>query len=84
MHQREYTSENFVFVGGASRTSYPPFSSYCGYVLANNNEDYWYSNSFHNDTITNAEIYDKNPKPCESNKGSCFCILEKLLEENLE
>ena len=78
----QYTQgDNFILLSGMIKESYPPHSSYCGYVMSKNMEDYWYSSSYSKDTLTSSQLYDENPHPCRPNLDSCHCSLEKILSE---
>ena len=80
-----YDSNDFILIDGITLTSYPPISGYCGYVIDTNNEDYWFSSTFHKDTITDYVIFEQNPEPCKPSTHSCFCSLQyNLAEKNLE
>lgn len=79
-----YVHDDLVFIQGMSLTSYPPTTDYCGYVLAEDGNDYWYWSSFHKDTLKRNEITDENPMPCRPNIRSCICSLEtRIAEKNL-
>lgn len=77
----QYDPNDFILLTGGIQESYPPRSSYCGYVISDNMEDYWYSSSHHKNTITNSQIHDENPYPCQPNRNSCHCMIEKKLSE---
>ena len=78
----KYTSDNFFFLEGLSLLSLPPFTDYCGYVMDDNKIEYWFSSSFHNDTITNYTISKSNPSPCKPGFDSCSCSLQTKIAEN--
>ena len=80
-----YESENMLLITGYSDLSLPPSTGYCGYVLDNASEDYWFSSSYAFPTFHNDDLYDENPHPCKPNLGSCGCTLQtKLAEKNLQ
>lgn len=77
----QYTPDNFILLSGMIAESYPPRSSYCGYVMSENMEEYWYSSSHFKDMLTSSQLNDENPHPCMPNLDSCHCNLEKMLYE---
>lgn len=77
----QYHPDDFTFISGMSLLSYPPITDYCGYVIADDGEDYWYESSFQKDTLSQNKITEENPMPCEPNMGSCICSLETKLAE---
>ncbi|NIU01059.1 MAG: hypothetical protein GWN01_09080, partial [Nitrosopumilaceae archaeon] len=76
-----YDPDNLILLTGGIQESYPPRSNYCGYVISNSMEDYWYSSSHYKNTITSSQIHDENPYPCKPNRNSCHCMIEKKLAE---
>jgi hypothetical protein len=81
----KYADNNFLLLTGESLLSYPPFTSYCGYVMEDNEEEHWFSSSFHRDTLTSYKISRYNPEPCKPGFASCFCNLQtKIAENNLK
>jgi len=78
----EYTPDSFLLIPGFSLTSLPPTTDYCGYVQDNIKEDYWFSSSYHYDTLSNSKLFEQNPMPCGSAAMSCFCFLQTRMAEN--
>lgn len=76
-----YDSDDLVFIEGLSQLSYPPTTDYCGYVVSNDNQDYWFWSSYHNDTLLSAKFYNENPDPCKPSYVSCPCSLQRQLAE---
>lgn len=78
----QYNPDDLTLIQGISATSYPPITDYCGYVIANDGNDYWYESTFHKDTLSRNKITEENPMPCRPNMDSCMCSLEtKLIEK---
>jgi len=81
----EYTPDNFLLIEGMMLPMGIPIIDYCGYALSDDNEDYWFSSSYHDDALTSYKIDDENPNPCRAGEYSCGCSLQTQLEEkNLE
>lgn len=81
----KYTPDNFLLITGMMLPMGIPVIDYCGYVLANNNNDYWFSSSYHDYDLTSFAIHGKNPNPCMVGTDSCGCNLQiKLEEKNLK
>lgn len=79
----EYTENNYMVKQGMSLTSLPPQTGYCGYVLDDKEEDYWFSSGYTFPTFTSRGISDESPNPCKPNSHSCECNIElKLAEKN--
>ena len=77
----EYAPDNFLLIEGSMLPMGIPIVEYCGYVLSNDNEDYWFSSSYYDDALTSYDIHDKNPSPCKAGEYSCGCSLQIQLEE---
>lgn len=77
----EYTPDNFLLITGMMLPMGIPIIDYCGYALSDDNEDYWFSSSYHDDALTSYEIHDENPSPCIVGDYSCGCSLQTQLEE---
>ena len=81
----QYDKENLLLLTGMSLTSLPPSTGFCGYVLDNNDEDYWFSSNYAFPNFNNKELTDENPMTCEPNTYSCGCELQtRLAEKNLK
>jgi hypothetical protein len=78
----EHDPENIVLMIGPRITMYTEYSSACGYVIADDGEDYWLKSFLDYDTLTEAKIMDENPDPCKPNYGSCFCDAQIHKAEN--
>ncbi|QLH06652.1 hypothetical protein [Nitrosopumilus ureiphilus] len=79
----EYDREELLLVSGFAQLSLPPTSGYCGYVLDKTPEDYWFSSSYHFDTLLSSNLYDENPNPCISAMSfTCECSIQTQLKEN--
>lgn len=76
-----YDDKNFMLLSGMSLTSLPPSTGYCGYVLDDDSEDYWFSSSYHFPEFHNKELADENPQPCKPNTYSCGCSIQTTLTE---
>lgn len=77
----EYAENNYVVIAGGSLLSLPPKTGYCGYVLDNEKEDYWFSSSYAFPTFTSRGLTDENPNPCKPNSHSCECGIQLSLAE---
>ena len=79
----QYAPDDFILITGMSLLSLPPTTDYCGYVQDDNQNEHWFSSSYHYDKLGNSKLFDKNPNPCQPNTMSCFCSLQtKLAETN--
>ncbi|QMU55025.1 MAG: hypothetical protein GKS07_09130 [Nitrosopumilus sp.] len=73
-----YNTDDLVLIQGMSLESYPPITDYCGYVIAeDDDDDYWYQSVFKNSKLGNNQITEENPMPCIPNMNSCICSLEQ-------
>ena len=80
----EYSEGKYVFQTGVTLTSYPPHSSYCGFVESNKGDVYWYEGGFHRDTLTSSGLLEDNPHSCLPNSYSCTCsIVQQHAIENV-
>ena len=77
----EYTENNYMVIAGESLVSLPPKTGYCGYVLDDKGEDYWFSSSYAFPTFTSRGLTDESPNPCKPNSHSCECSIELSLAE---
>lgn len=77
----KYDTTNLMLITGTSQTSLPPSTDFCGYVLDDNGEDYWFSSSYAFPNFKNQELYDENPNPCKPSLFSCGCTIQTLLAE---
>ncbi len=77
----QYTLNDVILITGISLTSYPPITNYCGYVIADDGNDYWYESTFQKDVLSQNKITEENPRPCKPNMESCICSLEIKLAE---
>ncbi|WP_042686006.1 hypothetical protein [Candidatus Nitrosotenuis chungbukensis] len=73
---------DIVLMIGPRVSMYTEYSSSCGYVIADNGEDYWLKSSLDHDTLTEAKIMDTNPDPCRPNTSSCFCQAQTHMAES--
>ncbi|MGI0040720.1 MAG: hypothetical protein ACRD94_02010 [Nitrosopumilaceae archaeon] len=76
-----YTPDNFLLIQGVMLPMGVPMIEYCGYVLDNSKEDYWFSSNYQGYNLTSYEIHDENPNPCMVGELSCGCLLQTQLEE---
>ena len=77
----QYTQDDYVIQTGMSLLSLPPSTGYCGYVLDDVGEDYWFSSNYAFPTFTSYGLSDDNPHPCKPNSHSCECSIELSLAE---
>ena len=76
-----YAQDDYVIRTGMSLTSLPPSTGYCGYVLDDVGEDYWFSSNYAFPTFTSKGLSDDSPHPCKPNSHSCECSIELSLAE---
>ena len=55
-------------------------TNYCGFVIAENGDEYWYTAIF-DKTIISSEIYLENPSDCNSDKD-CTCNIQERMWED--
>ena len=76
-----YNQSDFMVIEGMMLPMGIPEVGYCGYVMSNEQQEYWFSSSTHGFKLLNFEIHEENPEPCFPNTFSCFCSLQTQLAE---
>ncbi len=56
-------------------------AKYCGFVISDDEEDYWYTATF-DKIITSSELHKENPYDCSGKSKECGCNMEKRIKEN--
>jgi hypothetical protein len=77
----QYTQDNYMMMTGMSLTSLPPSTGYCGYVLDDEGDDYWFSSGYSFPNFHSNDLTDESPHPCKPNSYSCECEIELSLAE---
>lgn len=81
----QYDQEDFLLIQGMMLPMGIPAINYCGYVLSENNEDYWFSSNTLGFNLTSHDLFDENQEPCKVGEWSCGCALQtQLVEKNLK
>lgn len=58
-------------------------ASYCGFVIAENEDEYWYTAIF-DKTITSSELHLENPSDCNSDIKECTCNIQERMWEDYD
>lgn len=58
-------------------------ANYCGFVIAENGDEYWYTAIF-DKTIISSEIYLENPFDCNSDTEECTCNIQERVWEDYD
>ena len=82
----EHNPDDIFLMIGPWMAMYTEYSNACGYVLAADEQVYWLESYLDYDTLTQADISEENPMPCEPNHSSCFCdaqthMMQKTIKE---
>lgn len=81
----QYNKDDLLLIQGMMLPMGIPSIDYCGYVLSDNNEDYWFSSNTVGFNLTSYNFYDENTEPCKVGDLSCGCSLQtQLVEKNIK
>lgn len=57
---------------------------YCGIVIPNDRNEYWYSAVYDDKKILESQIYEENPKTCDAKDETCFCQVTNIIRDNFK
>ena len=57
---------------------------YCGIVIPNDRNEYWYSATYDDKEILESQIYEENPKTCDENDEMCFCQVTNIIRDHFK
>ena len=57
---------------------------YCGIVIPNDRNEYWYSAVYDNKKILESQIYEENPKTCDEHDETCFCQVTNIVQDRFK
>lgn len=57
---------------------------YCGIVIPNGRNEYWYSAVYDDKNILESQIYEENPKTCNEKDEACFCQVTSIIRDNFK
>ena len=57
---------------------------YCGIVIPNDRDEYWYSAVYDDKKILESQIYEENPKTCDEQDETCFCQVTSIIRDNFK
>lgn len=56
-------------------------AKYCGFVVSDDEEDYWYTATF-DKIIISSELHEENPYDCSGKSKECTCNMEERIRGN--
>lgn len=57
---------------------------YCGIVIPNDRNEYWYSAVYDDKKILESQIYEENPKTYDEKDETCFCQVTNIIRDNFK
>jgi hypothetical protein len=56
-------------------------ANYCGFVIDDNGNEYWYTATF-DKILISSELHEENPYDCSAESQECVCGMQERIREN--